>query len=139
MDTNHIILIEDDDADAELFVSVASDLCSDIRRIKDGEEAVQYFSNPSLSPPDVVFLDLNMPKLDGRQILSFLRSEDRLRRIPVVVLTSSKSERDVDLCYENCANIYIVKPLDLADFTHAVTSILTTWFVLATIPTCVRD
>jgi chemotaxis family two-component system response regulator Rcp1 len=85
--------------------------------------------------PDLILLDLNMPKMDGREVLSKIKNDDRLRVIPVVVLTSSQDEADVLKAYGLHANCYIVKPVDFEKFADVVKSIENFWFAVVTLPT----
>jgi two-component system response regulator len=124
-----ILLAEDNALDAELAMSALQDarLASQITWVKDGEEALDYlycrgrYAQRSDVPPRLVFLDLKMPKVDGIEVLKVVKSDERLKHIPVVMMTSSQEESDIAETYKLGANSYIVKPLDLdtlADITR---------------------
>lgn len=104
----------------------------------DGEDALKFLYQEGLyhgAPrPDLILLDLNLPKLDGREVLKRLKADSSLKRIPVVVLTTSEAERDVDRVYELQANCYITKPKDLDDFFTVVQLIESFWFSVAELP-----
>jgi CheY-like chemotaxis protein len=124
-----ILLAEDNALDAELAMNALQDarLASQITWVKDGEEALDYlycrgrYAQRSDVPPRLVFLDLKMPKVDGIEVLKVVKSDERLKHIPVVMMTSSQEESDIAETYKLGANSYIVKPLDLdtlADITR---------------------
>ena len=91
----------------------------------------EYAKSPR---PDLILLDLNLPKMDGREVLGKIKEDDELKRIPVVVLTSSKDEADVLNAYGLNANCYIVKPVDFERFTEVVRAIEIFWFAIVTLP-----
>jgi len=120
-----VLLIEDNDDHAELVTRQLSEhrIANHLVRLVDGQEAMDYlfrkdrFSDPQNSPrPHVILLDLRLPKVDGLEVLKALKDSEDLRRIPVVVLTTSEAERDVARAYINHANSYIVKPVDFEKF-----------------------
>lgn len=120
-----VLLIEDNDDHAELVTRQLSEhrIANHLVRLVDGQEAMDYlfrkdrFSDPQDSPrPHVILLDLRLPKVDGLEVLKALKDSEDLRRIPVVVLTTSEAERDVARAYINHANSYIVKPVDFEKF-----------------------
>ncbi|MDB5866846.1 MAG: two-component system response regulator [Betaproteobacteria bacterium] len=124
-----ILLAEDNALDAELAMSALHEarLARQITWVKDGEEALDYlycrgrYAQRSDVPPRLVFLDLKMPKVDGIEVLKIVKSDERLKHIPVVMMTSSQEESDIAETYKLGANSYIVKPLDmdtLADITR---------------------
>jgi len=121
-----ILLVEDDDAHAEIVTRNFEDshLANLMFRVADGEAALDYlhrrneFVNPASSPrPDIILLDLRMPKLDGLEVLKAIKTDPDLKSIPVVVLTTSKSESDIAEAYSHHANSYLVKPVDFEKFT----------------------
>ena len=120
-----ILLIEDNDDHAELVARSFEDnlVANQIRRACDGEEALDYlfhqgkFQNPKDSPqPNLILLDLRLPKVEGLEVLKEIKASEKLKKIPVVVLTSSAGEADVARAYSNYANSYVVKPLDFTKF-----------------------
>ena len=135
-----ILLIEDNPGDIVLTREAFSDakISNHIHVAKDGEEALEYLrkqnSYADAITPDIILLDLNLPKLNGHEVLAEIKEDKELRRIPVVVLTSSKAERDIlDTC-ELHANSYIVKPVDLSKFMEVVSAIEHFWFTVVALP-----
>ena len=135
----HILLVEDNPNDAELTQRALkkAHVANDIHVVRDGAEALEflfgegaYASRAGSALPRVVLLDLKLPKVDGLEVLRRLKSEDRTRRIPVVVLTSSREESDLVASYHLGANSYIVKPVDSDKFFEAVHEIGLYWLLL---------
>ena len=109
--------------------------------VEDGEEALDYllrrgrYQDPDSSPkPDLMLLDLNMPKMDGKQLLQQMRADPSLRRIPVVALTTSEQENDIIRTYDLGANSYIVKPVDMDQFVNAIKVLKDYWFQIVVLP-----
>ncbi len=106
--------------------------------MKDGVEALEFLRRQgkySASPrPDIILLDLNLPKKDGREVLSEIKRDEQLKRIPVVILTTSKAEEDVMRTYNLHANCYVTKPVDLEKFIVVVKSIDAFWLTVVTLP-----
>ena len=133
-----ILLVEDSTTDAELTMRALAmrQLANRITWVKDGAEALDYlfcrgdFANRRNIPPRFILLDLNMPKVDGIEVLRRLKSDVRMKTIPVVMLTSSAEEKDILLGYELGANSYIVKPVDFEHFVSAVSDAGCYWAVL---------
>lgn len=136
----HVLLVEDNPADADLMRETieASKLRLDLAVVKDGVEAIQYLRSegPYLkSPrPDLILLDLNMPRMNGRQVLANVKSDADLRGIPVVVLTSSGAEQDIVQSYNLGANCYVIKPVDLKAFQSIVKQVESFWFTVVKLP-----
>jgi chemotaxis family two-component system response regulator Rcp1 len=135
-----VLLVEDNAGDVRLIKETLLDgkTLMDIQVARDGIEAMQIlrgegdFTN---SPPiDLVMLDLNLPKRDGREVLAEIRADDSLKHIPVIILTSSSAEKDIDKAYDLYANCYVVKPIDLDDFINAVRSIEDFWLTIVKLP-----
>lgn len=133
-----ILLAEDNPGHAEIVRRnfSGSRTATRLMHVEDGRAALDYlyrrdgYSDPSLSPrPDIILLDLRMPKVDGLEVLRTIKSEPGLARIPVVVLTTSDSEKDVALAYEYHANSYMVKPVDFPQFTAMMESLINYWLV----------
>jgi two-component system, response regulator len=133
-----IILVEDNSADEELTLDALreNNIANRVKVLRDGEEAVQYIFRTGehsgcgiCEPPALILLDLNLPKIDGIEILRRIRSDERTKAIPVVVLTSSSMDKDRIESYLG-VNSYIVKPVDFDNFAHAVAQIGLYWAVL---------
>ena len=138
-----ILLAEDDRGDQELTRRALeqSRIRNDLYIVEDGEEALDYllrrgrYEDPASSPkPDLMLLDLNMPKMDGKQLLKQMRADPNLRRIPVVALTTSKQESDIIRTYDLGANSYIVKPVDMDQFVNAIKVLKDYWFQIVVLP-----
>ncbi|NUP30630.1 MAG: response regulator [Streptomycetaceae bacterium] len=131
-----ILLVEDDAADALLIEEALRQVAE--RRVvqaEDGVAALEHLRDRSTPPPDLILLDLNMPRMNGRELLAVLKNDEDLRAIPVVVLTTSGAPQDVSDAYRNHTNAYITKPIDLDAFTEAVHGIDAFFFRTATLPT----
>lgn len=137
-----ILLVEDDPADVELTQCTIkkSKVLIDLQVVRDGVEALaflrregQYAEAPS---PDLILLDLNMPRMDGRTFLSEMRADDNLKAIPVVVLTTSQTDEDILKSYQLGANCFVTKPVGLAEFTRVVDAIEDFWFTIVRLPKC---
>lgn len=122
----NILLVEDNDAHAELVMRGLGDhrISNRVTHVSDGEAALHYllrqgeYADPASSPtPDLILLDLRLPKVDGLEVLREIKQTENLRGIPVVVLTTSEAERDVAQAYKHHANSYLVKPVDFTNFT----------------------
>ncbi len=138
-----ILLVEDNDADAELALHALrkSQLANHIHRARDGEEALDFlfcrgeFSSRTFDDaPQLILLDLKLPKVDGLQVLQQIKTEPHTRAIPVIILTSSKEERDVVNGYLNGVNSYIQKPVNFADFQNVVRQLGMYWLLLNSKP-----
>jgi CheY-like chemotaxis protein len=138
------ILIADDDAEDRMLAEDAlreSRLVNDIRLVENGEELLDYlhhrgqYSNPDDSPrPGLILLDLNMPRLDGREALQEIKSDPELRRIPVVVLTTSKAEEDIYQSYDLGVNSFITKPVTFDALVDTMRVLGRYWFEIVDIP-----
>jgi len=132
-----ILLVEDNPDDAGLAIHALKkhNLANNLLHLHDGEEALDYlFSSELTSIPKVILLDLKMPKVDGIEVLRKLKEDERLKVIPVVILTSSKEDRDVIESYTLGVNAYIVKPVDFDKFVKAITEIGLFWLLLNQAP-----
>lgn len=135
-----ILLVEDNPGDVRLTreALTESKLNIELHVVRDGEEAMAFLRREGAyvnsQRPDLVLLDLNLPKLDGREVLARLRADANLRRIPVVVLTVSTAEEDVLRSYDLAANCYISKPIDLDQFVTVVRAIEQFWFQIVKLP-----
>jgi two-component system, chemotaxis family, response regulator Rcp1 len=136
----NILLIEDNPGDIRLIQEILKgrNPAPELFVIKDGEQALNYlykkngFENAAI--PNLIILDLNMPKKDGREVLQQIKKDNLLKRIPVVVFSSSESEKDIKMTYDLYANCYIVKPFDFNEFTAVVDSIQNFWLNVVKLP-----
>jgi len=135
-----ILLVEDNPGDARLAVEALKEgkVRNNLHHAKDGVEALDILYRregyAGMPRPDLVMLDLNLPRKDGREVLREIKADDELRLIPVVVLTTSAAERDLVKSYGLHANAYIVKPLNLDQFVEVVQSIENFWFTVVKLP-----
>lgn len=136
-----ILMVEDNPGDVRLTEEALKKgrLWNHLAVARDGVEAMEYlhragrFQNATC--PDLILLDLNLPRKDGRQVLAEIKAEERLKQIPVVVLTTSRAEEDIIKSYKLHANCYISKPVDFAQFVTVVQSIEDFWFTVVKLPT----
>ena len=135
-----VLLVEDNPADAELTAEKLkqSKILVDLTVAMDGEEALDFLHKrgkfSEATTPDLVLLDLNIPKRSGLEVLEEIKETEALRRIPVVILTSSEAETDIAKSYDLHASSYVTKPVDLAGFSQIVNSIEQCWFTLVKFP-----
>jgi CheY-like chemotaxis protein len=133
-----ILIVEDDPKDVELTLTALEDynLANEVVVTRDGEEALDYlycrgnFQMRSSENPAVLLLDLKLPKVDGLEVLQQIRSDEKLKLIPVVVLTSSREERDMVASYKLGVNAYVVKPVDFHEFVNAIKELGIFWAVI---------
>jgi len=127
-----ILLVEDNPNDAELTIRALrkNNLANSLVHLEDGEEALDFLYDEQNEMPKLILLDLKMPKIDGIDVLRKLKSDEKKRIIPIVVLTSSKEERDIVESYKLGVNAYIVKPVDFDQFVKAVSQIGFFWLIL---------
>ncbi len=136
----NILLVEDNPGDADLAREAleSSKVNNELHVVEDGVKAMSFLRGEGVysdTPhPDLILLDLNLPKKDGRQVLEEIKQDDNLKRIPVVILTTSKAEEDVLRSYNLHANCYITKPIDLNQFLHVVRSIEDFWLSIVLLP-----
>ena len=135
-----ILLVEDSPTDALLTKRALADarLINRLHIVEDGVEAIAFLRRQppyaDAPRPQLILLDLNLPRKDGREVLAEIKADEDLRVIPVVVLTTSKSEEDVLRSYKLHANCYITKPVDFSSFAEAVVSLENFWFAVVTLP-----
>lgn len=135
-----ILLVEDSPGDVRLTAEVLKQakVHNQLRVCRDGQEALTYLQQ-SVAPggagrPDLILLDLNLPRMDGRELLCHIKNDADLRQIPVVILTTSKAEEDILRAYDLHANCYITKPVDLDGFVKVVEAIEDFWFTIVKLP-----
>ncbi|CAN5617090.1 response regulator [soil metagenome] len=135
-----ILLVEDNPGDARLALEALkeSKVHNNLHHVSDGVEAMKFLrqqeEHADVPPPDLILLDLNMPRMDGREVLEEIKEDPDLRPTPVVVLTTSEAERDLIKSYGMHANAYIVKPIDLDRFMEVVQAIEEFWFSIVKLP-----
>ena len=135
-----ILLVEDSPTDVLLAKEALeySKIVNNLHTVSDGVEAMAFLRKQGkyqdAPRPGLILLDLNLPKMDGREVLAKIKNDEKLKRIPVVVLTTSKSEADVLKAYGQHANCYIVKPVDFEKFAEVVNTIESFWFAVVTLP-----
>jgi CheY-like chemotaxis protein len=133
-----ILMVEDDPKDVELTLTALEDynLANEVVVTRDGEQALDYlhcrgeYKTRSSGHPAVLLLDLKLPKVDGLEVLKQIKSDEELRMIPVVVLTSSKEEKDMVASYKLGVNAYVVKPVDFHEFVNAIKELGVFWAVI---------
>ncbi len=135
-----ILLVEDNEGDILLTLEAFKEIKvkNSIAVVKDGEEAIEFLKKQGQyadrTMPNLILLDINMPKLNGIEVLDFIKKDEKLKKIPVVMLTTSSSESDIAACYEKSANCFITKPLDFGKFLNVVEAIESFWFTIAQLP-----
>lgn len=135
-----VLLVEDNPADADLTMETLdmSKLHMEISVVTNGADAMAFLraegDYSTVHQPDLILLDLNLPGKDGREVLAEIKKDDRLRRIPVIILTSSEAEKDVLESYDLGANSYVTKPVDLKAFQTIVQSVESFWFTVVKLP-----
>jgi chemotaxis family two-component system response regulator Rcp1 len=138
--TIEILLVEDNPGDARLTLEAFKEgkVLNNITIMGDGVEALAYLRRQGhyagAAQPDLILLDLNLPKMDGREVLAEIKADEQLKKIPVVVLTTSEAEEDVARAYSSHANCYITKPVELEQFLNVVQSIDSFWLSLVKLP-----
>ncbi len=136
----HILLVEDNEGDIILTSEALNDddVNKQIAVVRDGELAMQYLSKQppytNAVTPDLILLDINLPKISGKEVLMFIKNDTALKMIPVIMLTTSTSENDLREAYLGYANCYISKPLDLNEFFTAIKHLVNFWFHTVRLP-----
>lgn len=143
VNTQPILLVEDspEDAEATLRAFKKAGMANPIYHCEGGDEALDFlrrrgkYGNPETAPrPGMILLDLNMPGTDGREVLSEIKADTGLRQIPVIVLTTSADERDIQSCYRDGANSYIQKPVDMKGFLESIQRLVDYWYHIVLLP-----
>lgn len=138
--TIHILMVEDNPGDVRLTMEALEEgkLHNRLDVVEDGEQALAFLHRTGkykdAPTPDLILLDLNLPKRDGREVLSEIKTNEHLRNIPVVILTSSQAEEDITRAYDLHANAYVSKPVDLDSFIRVVKSIEGFWLEIVKLP-----
>lgn len=142
IDLKSILLVEDNPKDVELTIEALSEhnLANRVTVAKDGVEALEYlryegkFKDRNKENPAVILLDIKMPRMDGIEVLNAIRNDQKLKTLPVVILTTSREEPDLKKCYELGVNAYVVKPVNFKDFMTAVKQLGAFWALLNELP-----
>jgi len=140
-DAIEILLVEDSLGDARLTMEALKEnkFLNSLHHVTDGVEAMAFLYKQGqyseVPRPDLILLDLNMPKMDGREVLQKIKQDEQLKRIPVVVLTTSQADEDILKSYDLNANCYISKPVDLDQFMEVIKSIKSFWLTIVKYPT----
>ena len=134
----NILLIEDNEGDILLTREAfeESKIINNIKIIKDGKLAIKYFEslNEKDDIPHLVLLDINLPKVNGHEVLAYIKGNENYKRIPVIMLTTSSSKPDILKSYNNHVNCYITKPIDVTDFMTAISKIEDFWINIVSVP-----
>ncbi|HYW45634.1 MAG TPA: response regulator [Bryobacteraceae bacterium] len=139
-----VLLVEDNPGDVRLTVEAMKEgkVINNLSVASDGVEALAFLRKEDVfhnAPrPDIILLDLNLPKLDGRQVLREIKTDESLRRIPVVVLTTSRAEEDILRSYDLHANCFVTKPVDFEQFEKVVRAISDFWFEIVKLPPAIK-
>ena len=138
-----ILIVEDSDDDyiATVRAFKKANLINPVQRCTNGDQAIDYllqrgeFSGPGKAPrPSIILLDLNLPGTDGKEVLRIIKADPNLHKIPVIVLTTSNAEQDIEQCYAAGANSYVQKPVDLVGFIQSVARLTDYWFNVSILP-----
>lgn len=134
--TLNLLLVEDSQEDIDLMKEALKEsaIPSDVHVVKNGQDAMDFLRDAANGRPDLILLDLNMPKKNGRQVLKEIKNDPVLKVIPVIVLTTSRSLTDIMECYQSHCNCYICKPIELEGFFKVARKIEEFWFNLAELP-----
>ncbi len=137
----HILLVEDNEGDIFLTTEAFENgkLYVELSVVRDGKEAIDFLKKEgnyaTVKEPDLLLLDLNLPKRNGFEVLQFIKQDTKLLNIPVIILSTSSSERDINKCYENHANCYITKPVEVENLFTVISKIENFWLSIVKLPT----
>lgn len=140
MKTAHILLVEDNEGDILLTLEAFEEckVKTKISIAKNGQEALDFLfkrgSFTNVKKPDLILLDINIPIFNGHEVLQQIKADVHLKKIPVIMLTTSSSQKDINKAYENHCNSYVKKPLDISEFLSAILKIEEFWLQLTTFP-----
>lgn len=141
MKGTHILLVEDNDGDILLTTEALEDkdIIDKISVVKDGKKALNFIFKEgdykNATTPDLILLDVNLPKKNGHEVLQIIKNNESTKQIPVIMLTTSSSETDINLSYKHHANCFITKPIDGDDFLEAISGIEDFWLNIVKLPT----
>jgi chemotaxis family two-component system response regulator Rcp1 len=140
----HILLVDDNEGDILLTLEALTEakIINKISVARDGAEALHFLNNEhqyrDSEKPDLILLDINLPRMDGTEVLAIIKNDPALRRIPVIMLTTSSSEKDILASYDNHANCYITKPVDLDRFMDVIRTVEDFWISIVKLPKTVQ-
>ena len=140
MNLIHILVVEDNEGDIFLIKEALEEgkIVNKISVIKDGKEAIDFLEKKEKykdeETPDLILLDVNLPKKNGHEVLKYIKTSEDLKQIPVIMLTTSSSDKDVLLSYKNHANCFITKPLDVNNFLTIISGIQNFWMNIVKLP-----
>jgi len=138
--SKQVLLVEDNEGDIVLTLDALNGINAggDVNVVKDGEEALEFLYKQGrfkeAKTPDIILLDINLPRIDGKEVLKKIKTDSRLMQIPVVMLTTSNSAKDIAESYQHHANCYITKPTDQAMFKEAMQEMKKFWFSIVQLP-----
>lgn len=141
MEPIHILLVEDNEGDIFLTKEAFENgkVYTELSVVKDGKAAMDFLKKEGefskVKEPDLLLLDLNLPKKNGFEVLEFIKHDTKLKHIPVIILSTSSAERDINKCYENHANCYIIKPVDIESLFTVISKIENFWLSIVKLPT----
>ena len=140
MESIHILLVEDNEGDILLTSEALEDgkILNQLSVVRDGKEAIDFLNKDGYfkeaQRPDLILLDVNLPKMNGHEVLKYIKQHQELKTIPVIMLTTSSSQEDINNSYRNYASCYITKPIEVEDFMEAVNQIEEFWVKLVKLP-----
>ena len=131
-----ILIVEDNPGDARLAEEALTEgkITNNISVVQDGVEAISFLRDENNPRPDLIFLDLNLPKMNGKDVLAVIKKDPKLKRIPVIILTTSDADDDITSTYELQANCYITKPVGFDKFIEVIQSVENFWFSVVKLP-----
>lgn len=146
MESIHILLVEDNEGDILLTKEALEDakILVKLSVVRDGKEAIDFLNKAgkyaAVALPDLLLLDVNLPKKNGHEVLKYIKTNENFKHIPVIILTTSSSPVDINLSYDNYANCYITKPVSVNDFLSMITTIENFWISVVMLPTkCIAN
>ena len=137
----HILLVEDNEGDIVLTKEAFEDsrILIDMSVVKDGKQAMDFLNKEGpfaeAGRPDIILLDVNLPKRNGHEVLQYIKTTEALKQIPVIMLTTSSSANDINQSYKNYANCFITKPVEVQEFLNVVATIEQFWILIVKLPT----
>lgn len=140
MNSIHILLVEDNEGDILLTTEALKEgkLVNKISIVTNGDDAIDFLTKKgkyeNVGLPDLIMLDINLPRKSGHEVLQYIKESGELKQIPVIMLTTSSSERDILFSYKHNANCYITKPVDINDFMRAIAKLEEFWINIVTLP-----